>query len=186
MTKHIEIKPMVIPVINHAYGVDSEFDITEKATTMFEEISYEIYRCSHGIVKYEQDSFVRVNEMPNLEDTDLVLVVPKGTVMARYKPLIHYLDWNRGVSVYDRFCNGFNGEFWLYGLWFDDYCNINIRGRGYIPSMGMPYDRKIADILETFIWRLHHRMSTNDWQYDGSDPRKWLSRLPEKYWGNIK
>lgn len=177
MTKHIEIKPMVIPVINHAYGIDSEFDITERATTMFEEISYEIFRCSHGIVKYEQDSFVRVNWIPELADNG----------KANYKSLIHYLDWNRDISISDRVRKGYKGEFWLYGEWFEPFAIIR---NGYInpahtPSMGIPYDKKVTDILENFIWRIQHSMRPNDWPYEG-DPRKWLSRLPEKYWGNIK
>jgi len=185
MTKHVEIKPMAIPVINHAYGIDTEFDMTERATTMFDEISYEIFRCSHGIVKYEQDSFVRVNEIPMFEDPNIVMVVPKSIYIAKYKPLIHYLDWNRDVSVFDRVSKGFKGEFWLYGSWFDNFCKINIRGYGYIPSMGIPYEEKVTDILENFIWRIQHSMRPNDWPYEG-DPRKWLSRLPEKYWGNIR
>ena len=184
MTKVIDIKPMTIPVINHAYGIDEEYDLTEKATTLFEEISYEIFRCSHGLVKYEQDSFVRINEVPKLE-SGKVLTVPKEAGQANYLSLIHYLDWNRGVSIFDRVCNGFKGEFWLYGPWFDSYCKIAIRGHGYIPSMGIFYGYEPKDFLENYIWRLQNAMRPNDWPYEG-DPRKWLSRLPEKYWGSIK
>jgi len=184
MTKHIEIKPMVIPVINHAYGIDNGFDKAERATTMFEEISYEIFRCSHGLVKYEQDSFVRVNQIPKLDRS--IICVPTLTKIANCHDLIHYLDWNRGISIFDRVCNGFKGEFWLYGEWFDDFVNIAIRNVGHIPTMGLPYNQKIIDTLEIFVYRLGKAIPKTDWVYEGTNPRKWLTRLPEKYWGNIK
>ena len=183
MIKRAEIKPMVIPVISHAYGIDEEFDLTERATGLFEEISYEIFRCSHGIVKYEQDSFVRVARIPQL-DKDIISA-PKESRMAYYPGLIHYLDWNPGVSVFDRVNEGFQGELWLFGEWFDDFAKLYIYGKGYIPSMGIPYDRPASHHLAIFVERLKNKMRTNDWPFEG-DARKWLSRLPEKYWENIK
>jgi len=178
MTKQIEIKPMVIPVINHAYGIDNGFDMTERATTIFEEVSYEIFRCSHGLVKYEQDSFVRVNKVPEFDKN---IATIEDEEIANVFNLIHYLNWNKGVSVFDRVCAGFKGEFWLYGSWFDDFANISIRSHGYIPTMGIPYNRQMYRILLTFVDRLRMRMRPTDWPFEG-DARKWLSRLPEKYW----
>lgn len=185
MTKHVDIKPMVIPVINHAYGIDEEADLTELATDLFEKISTEIFRHSHGIVKYEQDSFVRVNEVPKLNDPSKVITIPKEAGQANYFQLIHFLDWNPGISVFDRVHLGFKGEVWFYGPWFDSHCKIAVRGFGFIPSMGINYGDTVSDVLENFVWRLQQTIRPNDWPYEG-DPRKWLSRLPAKYWGSIK
>lgn len=185
MTKHIEIKPMIIPVINHAYGIDDEFDITEKATVMFEEISYEIYRCSHGIVKYEQDSFVRVNTP--------IPTVPSVTGMSygspSYDELFHYLDWTKQSSVCHKMIAGFNGEFWtysdlprmsvpdIYRKWNGKNLHFNHKNVCLFEST--------ESFLEMIVSILRHGLKPGQWPYT-DDPRKWLSRLPEKYWGNIK
>lgn len=162
-----EILPMTIPVICHVYGIDKDYDLMERSTILFDEISYHITRLSHGLVNYQNDSFVRVEK--ELDDISV-------------KKLWDYLSWAKGQSIYDRKSAGYEGEFWIFS---DHQIEHNVQTKSLLPTYVFDLSADIDDAIAIFYWRMCNANLNNTLEIRPDSIEKYLARIPDVYWYNM-